>query len=56
MKILLTGAAGFIGSNIYNKLNDGLNIITVIDNLKTGYINNLPKNLKVLQIIKILNL
>jgi UDP-glucose 4-epimerase len=42
MKILLTGAAGFVGSNIYNKLNDGTNNITVIDNLKTGYLSNLP--------------
>ena len=44
MKILLTGAAGFIGSNIFNKLNDGTNQITVIDNLKTGYLSNLPSN------------
>ena len=45
MKILLTGAAGFIGSNICNKLNDGTNQITVIDNLKTGYLSNLPNNI-----------
>jgi UDP-glucose 4-epimerase len=42
MKILLTGAAGFVGSNIFNKLNDGINSITVIDNLKTGHLSNLP--------------
>jgi UDP-glucose 4-epimerase len=44
MKILLTGAAGFVGSNIFNKLNDGINSITVIDNLKTGYLSNLPSD------------
>ena len=44
MKILLSGAAGFVGSNIFNKLNDGINKITVIDNLKTGYLSNLPEN------------
>jgi UDP-glucose 4-epimerase len=43
MNILLTGAAGFVGSNIFNELNDGMNKITVIDNLKTGYIENLPE-------------
>jgi UDP-glucose 4-epimerase len=44
MNILLTGAAGFVGSNVFNELNDGCNKITVIDNLKTGYISNLPQD------------
>jgi UDP-glucose 4-epimerase len=42
MNILLTGAAGFVGSNILNEINDGCNKITVFDNLKTGYVTNLP--------------
>lgn len=45
MNILITGAAGFVGSNILNELNNGLNKITVFDNLKTGYLENLPKNI-----------
>jgi UDP-glucose 4-epimerase len=44
MNILLTGAAGFVGSNILQELNDGINKITVFDNLKTGYITNLQNN------------
>ena len=45
MNILITGAAGFVGSNILKELNNGLNKITVFDNLKTGYMNNLPKDI-----------
>ena len=45
MNILITGAAGFVGSNILNELNDGINNITVFDNLKTGYMHNLPQNI-----------
>jgi UDP-glucose 4-epimerase len=48
MKILLTGAAGFIGSNIFNILNDGINKITVIDNLKTGNLKNLPNDVNII--------
>lgn len=41
-KILLTGACGFVGSNISKRLShDGFNCIN-IDNLKFGNINNLP--------------
>uniref|UniRef100_A0A6C0LSY9 NAD-dependent epimerase/dehydratase domain-containing protein n=1 Tax=viral metagenome TaxID=1070528 RepID=A0A6C0LSY9_9ZZZZ len=50
MNILITGAAGFVGSNILNELNDGLNKITVFDNLKTGYINNIAKNVNFINI------
>jgi UDP-glucose 4-epimerase len=44
-KILVTGGAGFIGSNIVNQ---GLKLghsITVLDNLSTGYIQNLNTQL-----------
>jgi UDP-glucose 4-epimerase len=42
--ILVTGAAGFIGSKIAQKLNDlGYKTIT-IDNLSTGYRNNIPED------------
>jgi UDP-glucose 4-epimerase len=45
MNILITGAAGFVGSNILKELHDGCNKITVFDNLKTGYINNMPNDI-----------
>ena len=45
MNILITGAAGFVGSNILKELNNGLNKITVFDNLKTGYMNNLSTDI-----------
>ncbi len=50
MNILITGAAGFVGSNILNELNDGINKITVFDNLKTGYLSNLPANIQFVNI------
>ena len=50
MNILITGAAGFVGSNILKELNNGLNKITVFDNLKTGYLNNLPSNITFINI------
>ena len=50
MKILITGAAGFVGSNILQELNNGMNTITVFDNLKTGYIENLPVNINFIHI------
>ena len=51
MNILITGAAGFVGSNILQGLNDVFNKITVFDNLKTGYINNLPRDVHFIDII-----
>ena len=41
--ILLTGVAGFIGSKIAQALLQQGHSITGIDNLKTGYSNNIPK-------------
>jgi len=44
MKIIVTGGAGFIGSNLVDKLIENGHDVTVIDNLSTGKIENLnPK-------------
>jgi len=50
MKILLTGGAGFVGSNIYYNLIKNNHDVTVIDNMKTGYESNLPNNIKLLKL------
>ena len=50
MKILLTGGAGFVGSNVYKFLSEKNHDITVMDNMKTGYTTNLPKNVKLVNI------
>lgn len=42
-RILVTGIAGFLGSNLYSKLiNENCDIYGV-DNLSSGFINNLPR-------------
>ncbi|MBS1718084.1 MAG: SDR family NAD(P)-dependent oxidoreductase [Armatimonadetes bacterium] len=41
MKVLVTGGAGFIGSNIVRRLVDRGDQVTVIDNLQSGYAQNL---------------
>jgi len=50
MKILLTGGAGFVGSNVYKFLSGKNHDITVMDNMKTGFTTNLPKNVKLINI------
>ena len=42
--ILVTGAAGFIGSKIAQKLNDLSYKTLTIDNLSTGFRNNIPED------------
>ncbi len=46
MRILLTGAAGFLGSHLTNKLLDCGHNVLGIDDLSTGSITNLSKPLK----------
>lgn len=41
---LVTGVAGFIGSKIAEYLLKSNNIVVGLDNLSTGYIHNIPKN------------
>ena len=42
-KILITGGAGYIGSTVSNYLIDRGHQVTIIDNLSTGFIKNVPK-------------
>ena len=44
MKSIVTGGAGFIGSNLVDKLVSLGHKVTVIDNLKTGRLSNLKKS------------
>ncbi len=44
MRILVTGGAGFIGSNVVDRLIDEGHEVAVIDNLSTGKRKNLNKN------------
>ena len=43
MNYLVTGAAGFIGANIAQKLLDLGHKVVTIDNLSTGYESAIPK-------------
>ena len=43
MNILITGGAGFIGSHIGDALIMAGHQITVVDNLSTGSLQNVPK-------------
>ncbi len=42
MKYLVTGGAGFIGSAIAHRLLNRGDEVYIIDNLKTGYLENIP--------------
>ncbi len=45
MKVLVSGGAGFIGSNLVDKLINLGHNVCIIDNLSTGNINNVNKKL-----------
>ena len=45
MRVLVTGGAGFIGSNLVEDLLDSGDEVVVVDNLSTGSLDNL-KDLK----------
>ena len=40
-KVLVTGGAGFIGSNLVKKLISDKNKVVVIDDLSSGFISNI---------------
>jgi len=40
-KVIVTGGAGFIGSNLARKLSEDCNKVIVIDNLSTGNYHNI---------------
>ena len=44
MNIMVTGGAGFIGSHIAEHFSSEGHSVLVFDNLKTGYLHNIPKN------------
>ena len=47
MKYLITGGAGFVGSNIATYLAERNETITIIDNLSTGNLDNIKDMLEV---------
>jgi UDP-glucose 4-epimerase len=46
MKVLITGGAGYIGSSVAWMFVDRGHKVTIIDNLKTGKLSNIPKKSK----------
>ena len=48
-RYLVTGAAGFIGSAIAKKLINDNNEVWTIDNLTTGFLNNLPNEINFIE-------
>ena len=48
MKILLTGGAGYIGSHVLLSIIENKHDVTVIDDLSTGNIDLIPKNIKLI--------
>ena len=49
MNILITGGAGYIGSNMaYNLVEENFNV-TVLDNLASGFLENLPPQINFVQ-------
>ena len=53
MKSLVTGGAGFIGSNLVDKLVQMNHEVIVLDNLSTGKLSNLKKNKNKIKFFKL---
>ena len=53
MKALVTGGAGFIGSNLVDQLVKLNHEVVVLDNLSTGDISNLKQVIKKIKFVKI---
>jgi UDP-glucose 4-epimerase len=49
LKVLVTGGAGFIGSHVVEELLGHQYEVVVVDNLVTGFLENLPKDVKLHQ-------
>lgn len=49
MKILITGGAGYIGSHLVNDLVNTDHQITVLDNLSSGYVQNIPAGVELIK-------
>ena len=45
-KVFITGAAGFLGSHLAEKLSEMGDEVVGVDNMMGGYADNVPKNIK----------
>ncbi|NNH68770.1 UDP-glucose 4-epimerase GalE [Nocardia uniformis] len=50
MKLLVTGGAGYIGGTVAHQLADAGHEVVVLDDLSTGYAENVPETARLLQI------
>lgn len=53
MKILITGGAGFIGSNLVHEMVEEENEVIVVDNLSTGSLDNLSDIMNKIKFLKV---
>ena len=54
MKYVVVGGAGFIGSNLVDRLVDEKNEVVIIDNFSTGKEENINENSKFLELISVI--